>query len=61
MEGKMPHSKASPGGALSGADQRRRAPGDEATINGIVEDAVRFAEESPYPDLLEALEDVLVQ
>ncbi len=33
----------------------------EAKINGIVEDAVRFAEESPYPVLEEALEDVFVQ
>ncbi len=33
----------------------------EARINGIVEDAVRFAEESPYPGPEEALEDVFVQ
>jgi pyruvate dehydrogenase E1 component alpha subunit len=33
----------------------------EAEVNAIVEDAVRFAEESPYPALEEALEDVLVQ
>ncbi len=33
----------------------------EAEINAIVEDAVRFAEESPYPAPEEALEDVLVQ
>ncbi len=33
----------------------------EAAINAIVEDAVRFAEESPYPRPEEALEDVLVQ
>jgi len=33
----------------------------ETEINRVVEDAVRFAEESPYPGLAEALEDVLVQ
>lgn len=33
----------------------------EAKINGIVADAVRFAEESPYPRLEEAFEDVFVQ
>jgi len=33
----------------------------EVKINRIVEDAVRFAEESPYPRLEEALEDVFVQ
>ena len=33
----------------------------EADINAIVEDAVRFAEESPYPNPQEALEDVFVQ
>jgi pyruvate dehydrogenase E1 component alpha subunit len=33
----------------------------EAKINEIVEDAVRFAEESPYPGLEEALEDVFAQ
>jgi pyruvate dehydrogenase E1 component alpha subunit len=32
----------------------------EATINAIVEEAVRFAEESPYPEPEEALDDVLV-
>jgi len=33
----------------------------EAKIDGIVEDAVRFAEKSPYPAPEEALEDVFVQ
>jgi len=33
----------------------------EADINAIVEDAVRFAEESPYPNPQEALEDVFVE
>ena len=33
----------------------------EAEINAIVEDAVRFVEESPYPAPEEAIEDVLVQ
>jgi len=33
----------------------------EATINAVVEDAVRFAEESPYPGPEEALEDVFVE
>ena len=32
----------------------------EAAVAEIVEDAVRFAEESPYPEVEEALEDVLV-
>mgnify|MGYP005855436275 CR=1 FL=1 len=33
----------------------------EAEIHAVVEDAVRFAEESPYPAPEEALEDVLAQ
>jgi acetoin:2,6-dichlorophenolindophenol oxidoreductase subunit alpha len=32
----------------------------EAEVEGIVEEAVRFAEQSPYPDSEEALEDVFV-
>lgn len=32
----------------------------EASIHAVVTDAVRFAEESPYPDPRDALEDVLV-
>jgi pyruvate dehydrogenase E1 component alpha subunit len=33
----------------------------EATINAVVEEAIRFAEESPYPEPEEALDDVLIQ
>jgi len=32
----------------------------EAAVAKTVADAVRFAEESPYPEVNEALEDVLV-
>jgi pyruvate dehydrogenase E1 component alpha subunit len=46
------------GQGLIGAEELQEM---EAKINGIVEDAVRFAEESPYPGLEEALEDVFVQ
>jgi len=43
-------------GLISGEELRRM----EAVVAETVEDAVRFAEESPYPEVEEALEDVLV-
>lgn len=43
---------------LISADELREM---EAKIDGIVEEAVRFAEESPYPRPEEALEDVFAQ
>lgn len=43
-------------GLISGEELRQM----EAAVAETVEDAVRFAEESPYPEVEEALEDVLV-
>ena len=42
---------------LIGADELREM---EAGIEDVVQGAVRFAEESPYPDPQDALEDVFV-